>query len=395
MSSDTETEVVENISDSVTEEEKPEHIEEPVTKRTTRRQANHENQRQEFEVEIKKENKERKPKKKTTRKNLVSVESEEEEEISKPSPRKPRQTKDKSKITHQKKINEKKEIDESEDVVDIKKLSKRLKEEPNNNKPLPPPPVISESIVQSINEQPIIKQEVTEITTHSLPQPYQSSLSIPSQNTLSSTIMNLTNSKQSTSVSQQNYIQNTQNNPQNNYMTNQPFDGNTSYIQPINQTLQPITNNGMVLNQPIQIQQHQSVIIPENSNIELKRSQEHQSSGVSYKFERLYGYAEGDTAYDPLIGLYANRKKEQRIREQHPPPEYITLKSVVSKFVVNCLQPFYDNGKIQDRDRFKSIAKNFTTQFTNELYETNQPLSLKAQRYFNSVICDKFEPHYY
>ncbi|ELP85569.1 hypothetical protein EIN_407980, partial [Entamoeba invadens IP1] len=267
-----------------------------------------------------------------------------------------------------KKLKPKVEEEDSDDVVDVtnKKLKKKVKEEkPEKKEKQEEQKEVKEQIVLPSLEQAALTQKPLDLVPPLAPPQTKQPLGFLEQQHIQVPVV----------IEQQILPQ-----------------------QPILQQQIPLQQQPLLqqkYNSPIAStpQQLQPTMYPmEMREIDQKRN-DLVMGGVVFKFEKTHTYGEDDGPYDPLVGLYSNRQKIEMRRNDSA--EYNKLKTHISKFVVERLQPYYDDHIIKSKDEFKQIARTITIRFTEDLFSHNETFTQEAEKKIAKCIAIKFDPNEY
>lgn len=340
MSSDTETEEIiqeqeQPMEDSETEEETP--IEQPVPQRQTRRKlkALSNDSPPPVEKPVSKRAAKKKKAKRKKEEKIKSSESEESEEYIERKPRN-RNKKEKTKSDHE--MEEETHQEQVEHTTHIGQL-----------------PSIGDFTGNDLSSF-----NATIASTNVMNAKMNA---IPSMNNLNN--MNMIPPLGSLNTNGQNNQNNQQENM--NMINNNLPNGNP------NVTVSSLNSSNNMINQMM--------------NVEVKMEQEQipQYQPMIYNFDSSNPLPSRYIAYDPMVGLYSDLKQNtnQRTTDMY---EMNKTKQYVSRFVVDILQPFYDNLTIQSREDFKAFAKQLTMEICDKLKKNGTYLSSKNTQYFEDLI---------
>ncbi|KAL7722099.1 hypothetical protein QTN25_000861 [Entamoeba marina] len=246
-------------------------------------------------------------------------------------------------------------------------------EHPDKEELIKQKPELTESV--EMNSQPKIKPEIPPLNTMSDNVPFV-------DQPLKNSTQNLSFDSKASSINKT-------------FMIDNPIDLNQS---PSQVSHQPIDTG---LNQTGDKSLHQSknmeMVVEErrpfsndvDSNFKMRERQE--IVQPLFHFGMVHDYEEMDGPYNPLIGLYKTQRRDiKESKKQWTQQDYTKLKSVISKFVVDCLQRYYDSRVIFSRDEFKSVARSITIKYTNILFDMERWLTPDYKNEIANYIDDKY-----
>ncbi|KAL7717864.1 hypothetical protein QTN25_004923 [Entamoeba marina] len=276
-----------------------------------------------------------------------------------------------------KKIKEEQMIVE-EEHPDKEELFVEEEQKPSKSPPLPTikkkqKPELTESV--EMNSQPKIKPEIPPLNTMS------DNVSFVDQPLKNST-QNLSFDSKASSINKTFMIDNPIDlNQSPSQVSHQPID--TGLHQTGDKSLHQSKNMEMV------VEERRPFSNDVDSNFKMRERQE--IVQPLFHFGKVHDYEEMDGPYDPLIGLYKTQRRDiKESKKQWTQQDYTKLKSVISKFVVDCLQRYYDSRVISSRDEFKSVARSITIKYTNILFDMERWLTPDYKNEIANYIDDKY-----